>query len=51
MRYDARQLKNGTLMWVQQQLKAKLPTTGVNVKPHIESIMKRLKNEYGYMTC
>ncbi|XP_057450769.1 uncharacterized protein At2g29880-like isoform X2 [Lotus japonicus] len=45
-RCDAGQFKNGTFKWLEQKLEAKFPTAGIKVKPHIESIIRRLKNEY-----
>ena len=46
-RADAGQFKNGTFKWLEQKLEAKFPELGIKVKPHIESIMRRLKTEYG----
>ncbi|XP_057425758.1 uncharacterized protein At2g29880-like [Lotus japonicus] len=45
-RCDAGQFKSGTFKWLEQKLEAKFPTAGLKVKPHIESIVRRLKNEY-----
>ncbi|XP_061357741.1 uncharacterized protein LOC133302037 [Gastrolobium bilobum] len=46
-RADAGQFKSGTFKWLEQKLEAKFPEAGIKVKPHIESIMRRLKMKYG----